>query len=109
MLYRLLSAVLLVGCNGYAVAAQQGTRNIYNRSDYIDRALIDEFEDEYGIEVNYDIYDSSEMVDTKLMTGHSGYDVVIHSASFSARLIPIGVYQVWTLPACTTGTISTVA
>ena len=93
MLHRLLSAVVLLAINGYAHGAQQNTLNIYNWSDYIDPALIDEFEDEYGIEVNYDIYDSSEMVDTKLMTGHSGYDVVIHSASFSARLIPIGVDQ----------------
>ena len=65
--------------------------HVYNWSDYIDPALLEEFEQEYGIRVNYDIYDSSEIVDTKLMTGGSGYDVVIHSASFSARLIPIGV------------------
>ncbi len=43
--------------------------------------------------MNYDVYDSSEMVDTKLMTGHTGYDVVFHSSAFSARLIPINVYQ----------------
>ena len=64
------------------------TLNIYNWADYIDPALLDEFEREYGIKVNYDVYDSSEMVDTKLMTGHTGYDVVFHSSSFSARLIP---------------------
>ena len=73
--------------------AEQPTLNIYNWSDYIDPALVKEFEREYGIKVNYDIYDSSEIVDTKLLTGHTGYDVVIHSAAFSARLIPIGVYQ----------------
>ncbi len=67
--------------------------NIYNWSDYIDPQILLDFEQEYGIKVNYDIYDSSEIVDTKLMTGRSGYDVVVHSASFSARLTPIGVYH----------------
>ncbi|MEE4144194.1 MAG: polyamine ABC transporter substrate-binding protein [Halieaceae bacterium] len=74
-------------------AAEEPLLNIYNWSDYIDPELIREFERESGIKVNYDIYDSSEIVDTKLLTGHSGYDIVVHSASFSARLIPIGVYQ----------------
>ena len=76
-----------------AYAAEKPLLNIYNWSDYIDPDLIEEFEREFGIKVNYDIYDSSEIVDTKLLTGHSGYDIVVHSASFSARLIPIGVYQ----------------
>jgi putrescine transport system substrate-binding protein len=88
-------ALLLIGLllSLGAVAAERPILNIYNWSDYIDPALIDEFEQEYGIRVNYDIYDSSEMVDTKLMTGSTGYDIVFHSASFSARLIPIGIYQ----------------
>lgn len=90
MLFAPLCAALLAGAAG---AAEKPILNIYNWSDYIDPALIVEFEREFGIRVNYDIYDSSEIVDTKLLTGHSGYDVVIHSASFSARLIPIGVYR----------------
>jgi putrescine transport system substrate-binding protein len=73
--------------------SEEAVLNVYNWADYIDPALLEEFEAEYGIRVNYDIYDSSEIVDTKLMTGGSGYDVVMHSASFSARLIPIGVYH----------------
>ena len=76
-----------------AWSAEQPILNVYNWSDYIDPTLVKEFEQEYGIKVNYDIYDSSEIVDTKLLTGRTGYDVVVHSASFSARLIPIGVYQ----------------
>ena len=75
------------------LAAAEPILNIYNWSDYIDPALVEEFEREYNIKVHYDIYDSSEIVDTKLLTGSSGYDLVVHSASFSARLIPIGVYQ----------------
>jgi putrescine transport system substrate-binding protein len=92
-LWPLLALIFLVFSSG-AAAGPASTLNIYNWADYIDPALLDEFEREYGIEVNYDVYDSSEMVDTKLMTGHSGYDVVIHASSFSARLIPVGVYQI---------------
>jgi len=54
---------------------------------------IRQFERETGISVNYDIYDSSEVVDVKLLTGNSGYDVVVHSYQFSARLAPIGIFQ----------------
>lgn len=72
--------------------AEQPILNIYNWADYIDPAILKSFEKEYGIKVNYDIYDSSEMVDTKLMTGRSGYDVVVHGAAFSSRLVPIGVF-----------------
>jgi putrescine transport system substrate-binding protein len=90
-LWTLLALSLLVFS---PLAPAASTLNIYNWADYIDPALIEEFEREYGIEVNYDVYDSSEMVDTKLMTGRSGYDVVVHASSFSARLIPIGVYQI---------------
>ncbi len=67
--------------------------NVYNWSDYIGPETIRQFEAEYGIEVNYDVYDSSEVVDVKLLSGASGYDVVIHSAQFSSRLAPIGVFR----------------
>ncbi len=92
-LWTLLALFLLLFSTG-APAGPPSTLNIYNWADYIDPALLDEFEREYGIKVNYDVYDSSEMVDTKLLTGHTGYDVVIHASSFSARLIPVGVYQI---------------
>ena len=50
-------------------------------------------EKEYQIEVNYDIYDSSEMVDAKLMTGRTGYDIVVHSSSFTGRFKEIGIFH----------------
>jgi putrescine transport system substrate-binding protein len=90
---RLLIALLALAYSGMALSADPAVVNIYNWSDYIDPTVINEFESEYGIKVNYDIYDSSEMVDTKLMTGGSGYDIVVHAASFSSRLIPIGIYK----------------
>ena len=89
----LLIAQLTLLASTLVWSGEEPVLNVYNWSDYIDPALVKEFEQEYGIKVNYDIYDSSEIVDTKLLTGRTGYDVVIHSASFSARLIPIGVYQ----------------
>ena len=78
-----------------SVAFSQDTKllNIYNWSDYINPSIIDAFEKEYGIKVNYDIYDTSEIVDTKLLAGRSGYDVVFHGASFASRLLAIGVFQ----------------
>jgi putrescine transport system substrate-binding protein len=67
--------------------------NVYNWADYIAPGIIEQFEAETGIEVNYDIYDSSEVVDVKLLAGNSGYDVVVHSNQFSSRLAPIGVFE----------------
>ena len=67
--------------------------NIYNWADYINPEAITDFEEEFGIDVTYDIYDSSEIVDTKLMTGGSGYDVVVHASSFTSRLANLGVFH----------------
>jgi putrescine transport system substrate-binding protein len=67
--------------------------NFYNWSDYIAPDTIERFEAEYGIEVNYDVYSSSEVLDVKMLSGNSGYDVVVHSNQFSSRLAPIGVYE----------------
>ena len=54
---------------------------------------ISNFEKEFGIDVNYDLYDSTEVAEAKLLAGKTGYDVVVHGFRYSARLIPIGVYQ----------------
>ncbi len=67
--------------------------NIYNWSDYVAPDTIRNFEREYGIRVNYDVYDSSEIVDAKLLAGKSGYDVVFHSYQFSGRLAPLGIFE----------------
>lgn len=74
-------------------AAEEKVLNIYNWADYIAPDTIANFEKEFGIEVNYDLYDSTEVVEAKLLAGNTGYDLVIHSVRYSARLIPIGVYQ----------------
>lgn len=67
--------------------------NIFTWPDYIGPNTIADFEREYGIKVNYDTYDSTEMAEARLLAGRTGYDVVDHAERYSARLIPIGVYQ----------------
>ena len=76
---------------GYS--AEERILNVYNWADYVAPETIAEFEKEFGIKVNYDLYDSTEVVEAKLLAGKTGYDVVVHGARYSARLIPIGVYQ----------------
>lgn len=92
----LYSALILLGaCGGDSNKASGGEDvvNIYNWADYIGPDTLERFEAEYGIKVNYDIYDSSEVVDVKLLAGNSGYDIVVHSNQFSSRLAPIGVFE----------------
>ena len=67
--------------------------NVYNWADYVAPNTIADFEKEFGIKVNYDLYDSTEVVESKLLAGRTGYDVVVHSSRYASRLIPIGVYQ----------------
>ena len=75
------------------VDSEESVLNVYNWADYIGQTTIADFEREYGIEVNYDVYDASPTVDAKLMAGRSGYDVVVHSAGYSSRLQAAGIYQ----------------
>jgi putrescine transport system substrate-binding protein len=67
--------------------------NVYNWSDYIDPTVVTDFQKEYGIKVNYDVYDSNEVLETKLLTGHTNYDVVGPSGAFLANQIQAGVFQ----------------
>ena len=67
--------------------------NVYNWAEYIAPDTIAKFESEFGIKVNYDLYDSTGIVDVKMLTGNSGYDVITHSNHYSSRLAPIGVFE----------------
>ncbi|HEX2584073.1 MAG TPA: extracellular solute-binding protein, partial [Steroidobacteraceae bacterium] len=66
--------------------------NVYNWSDYIAPDTVKNFEAKYGIKVNYDVFDSNEVVQTKLLAGSTGYDIVVPSAQFMARQIKAGVF-----------------
>jgi putrescine transport system substrate-binding protein len=88
------SLLTLSACGGETTGSgEENVVNVYNWADYIAPGVIEQFEAEYSIKVNYAIYDSSEVVDVKLLAGSSGYDVVVHSNQFSSRLAPIGVYE----------------
>jgi len=84
------SSVLLLGA-GSAVAA--GKLNVTNWDEYIAEDTISNFAKEFDVEVTYDVYDSVEAIDSKLLAGSTGYDVVSHSGSSIARLIPAGILQ----------------
>jgi putrescine transport system substrate-binding protein len=89
MRYAFLLFTLLV--LGLPARAQDRVLNVYNWTDYIDPAALKRFQKETGVTVNYDVYDSLETLEAKLLTGHSGYDIVVPSdePSFS-RLIKAG-------------------
>jgi putrescine transport system substrate-binding protein len=77
------------------VRAEEPRLNVYNWSDYIAPDTIPKFEAETGIKVTYDVYDGNEVLEAKLLTGRSGYDIVVPSASpFMARQIAAGVYRI---------------
>lgn len=92
-------ALLLAACGGKksetatAPAAEEPVVNVYNWSDYIDTTVIEDFTKETGIKVNYDVFDSNELLQTKLLSGKSGYDVVVPSGSFLEKQIQAGVFQ----------------
>jgi putrescine transport system substrate-binding protein len=101
--------LVLVGCGGGAKPpAQQGgagpsgasgegpedkVLNVYNWSDYIEPSVLEQFTKQTGIKVNYDVFDANEVLETKLLTGHTNYDVVVPSAPFLKRQISAGVFQ----------------
>ncbi|MBO0661565.1 polyamine ABC transporter substrate-binding protein [Jiella sp. MQZ9-1] len=74
-------------------SAEDKVVNVYNWSDYIDTSILTDFTKETGIKVVYDVFDSNELVETKLLTGGTGYDVVVPTGSFLARQIKAGVFQ----------------
>ena len=77
---RLLSGVALSLCivSG-AVADEEKVLNIYNWSDYIAEDTVANFEKETGIKVTYDVFDSNEVLEAKLLAGHTGFDLVVPS------------------------------
>ncbi|MGI9310871.1 MAG: extracellular solute-binding protein [bacterium] len=88
----LVSASFAVAAFSVGSAHAQGaTLKVANWGEYIAEDTIANFEQEFGIKVVYDAYDSVESIDSKLLAGNTGYDVVSHSGSQIARLIPAGI------------------
>ena len=76
-----------------SAAAQDKVVNVYNWSDYVGEGVLDDFTKETGIKVVYDVYDSNEMLETKLLAGGSGYDIIVPTDRNLARMIQAGVVQ----------------
>jgi putrescine transport system substrate-binding protein len=98
-LFAALLALGLSGCGtGRGSAEGQGGAeekvvNVYNWSDYIDPGVLKDFEAKTGIKVNYDVFDSNEVLETKLLAGSTGYDIVVPTANFLERQIQAGAFQ----------------
>jgi putrescine transport system substrate-binding protein len=77
-----------------AHAQSGGSLNIYNWNDYINDETLRRFEAETGIKIRYDVYDANETLDAKLRAGHSGYDLVVPTASpFLALQVRANLYR----------------
>ncbi len=102
--------ILLVGCSRHSSQSvappapdrsehsagrhdAQQLLNIYAWMDYIAPETVANFEKETGIKVHYDTYDNNEVLETKLLTGHTQYDVVIPTEAFFDRQRRAGVYR----------------
>ncbi len=76
-----------------AASSQERVVNVYNWSDYVDPKMLEAFTRETGVKVVYDTFDNNEILETRLLAGKSGYDVVVPSGPFLQRLIKAGVFQ----------------
>lgn len=109
---RCLSAWLgltIAGCSGHSPAppasaitdppsisktrSSEKVLNVYNWSDFIEPSVLSDFEKEFGIKVHYDVYESNEMMEVKLLSGRTNYDIVVPGGSFFQRELKAGVYQ----------------
>jgi putrescine transport system substrate-binding protein len=95
-----ITGIMLASCGSNdadkaaaAAAPEDKVLNVYNWSDYIAPDTLEKFTKETGIKVTYDVFDSNEVLETKLVTGNTGYDVVVPSLTFLARQIQAGVFM----------------
>jgi len=90
---RLFVIAALAAAVGTMANAQERVVNVYNWSDYIDPQVLEQFSKETGIKVRYDTFDANETLETKLLAGKSGYDVVVPTGYFLQRQIQATVFQ----------------
>jgi putrescine transport system substrate-binding protein len=96
-----VAGMALAACGGkeeaeradQAAAPEEKIVSIYNWSDYIGETTTADFEKKTGIKVIYDVMDSNEVLETKLLAGRTGYDIVVPTAPFLERQIKAGVYM----------------
>lgn len=90
---KLLTSTALTALVLSAAAAQAQVVNVYNWSDYIAEDTLAAFTAATGITVNYDVYDSNDTLEARMLAGSSGFDVVVPTGDFLQRQISAGVYQ----------------
>ena len=91
MRHHLLTMTATVALMAGAAAAQEV--RVYNWSDYIDEELLTKFQQETGLRLIYDVFDSNEVLETRLLAGGSGYDIVVPTGTFLQRQIQAGAFQ----------------
>lgn len=89
---RLAASLILCALSLPSLAAEQAL-NLYNWADYVPQEALKRFQRDTGIQVKYDTFDSAEVLDAKLLTGGSGYDVVFPASSGLGRAIQAKTLQ----------------
>ncbi|NLY64175.1 MAG: polyamine ABC transporter substrate-binding protein [Alcaligenaceae bacterium] len=90
---KLAVAALVLTASSTVVAEEEKVLNVYNWAEYTAPDTIPGFEKQTGIKVRYDTYDTNDILQAKLLTGNSGYDVVVPSTHYAARQIQGGLFQ----------------
>jgi putrescine transport system substrate-binding protein len=75
------------------VAPEEKVVNIYNWFDYIDPQVLRRFEAKYGIQVHYNVFDSNNTLEARLLAGHSGYDVAFPSGAYLESMLAAGIFR----------------
>ncbi len=95
----LTAMLLLTGCGGSGASSADAvekygsdTLKVYNWGEYVGDNVVSDFEKEFGVKVIYEMFDSNEMMYTKLQAGDS-YDVLVPSDYMIERLINEGMLQ----------------
>jgi len=92
-----IGALALTACGGGggSTGAKPPSKElrIYNWSDYIDKSILDDFTKETGIKITYDTFDSADVLETKVLTGQTGYDIVVPSNQYVPRFVAAGALQ----------------
>ena len=86
-------ATLVAGLATQPSFAADKEVRIYNWSDYIEASILEDFTKETGIKVTYDVFDSNDVLETKMLAGGSGYDIVVPTGPYLTRLINAKVFQ----------------
>ena len=86
-------AIVLANLLFTSAHAQERVVNFYNWSNYVAPGVLDDFTKETGIKVVYDTFDANETLETRLLAGKSGYDLVVPTGYFLQRQIGASIFQ----------------